>query len=177
MTAEKEIDSKGEKKKSLLAQQQQQQQQPIRNQAPPFMSGGNLSQMDRLKMAQSDSIDARHETIRYSLQSNDYAKQSSSSEHDEFWVLTAAATSEDEHSEGTILATTANDADEKQQLDNPVLSQFMQQQQQCALAQSQFRAQFQQQQLMNFPMMQQQQRDVKSDESSKSFLSMIILIL
>lgn len=62
MTAEKEIDSKGEKKKSLLVglpqnpPQQQQQQQPIRNnsQQAPFMSG-NLSQMDRLKMAQSDA--------------------------------------------------------------------------------------------------------------------------
>lgn len=53
----------------------------------------------------------------------------------------------------------------KQQMDNPVLTQFMAQQQQRA--QSQFRAQFQQQQSMNFAMMQQQQqgRDVKSDES------------
>lgn len=57
MTAEKDYDSKGEKKKSLLAglpqSQQQQQQQPIRNQQPPF--GGSLSQMERLKMAQSDA--------------------------------------------------------------------------------------------------------------------------
>ena len=64
MTAEKEIDSKGEKKKSLLIglpQNPPQQQQPIRNnsQQAPFMGsgvgGGNLSQMDRLKMAQSDA--------------------------------------------------------------------------------------------------------------------------
>lgn len=56
MTAEKENDSKGDKKKILMAQQQApQQSQPIRNiqQQQQFMSG-NLSQLDRMKMAQND---------------------------------------------------------------------------------------------------------------------------
>jgi eukaryotic translation initiation factor 4E transporter len=63
MTAEKENDSKSDKKKSLgMPPQQQQQQQAIRNtqQQPPFMGNfgsngnNNLSQMDRIKMAQAE---------------------------------------------------------------------------------------------------------------------------
>lgn len=59
MTAEKESDaSKNEKKKLLSGMTQSPHQQTsMRNpqqQQPPFMGNNNISQMDRLKMAQSD---------------------------------------------------------------------------------------------------------------------------
>lgn len=61
MTAEKESDASKNEKKKLLAQQQQ--QAAMRNQQPPSqqpqfmgnMGSNNMSQMDRLKMAQNDA--------------------------------------------------------------------------------------------------------------------------
>lgn len=53
----------------------------------------------------------------------------------------------------------------KQQMDNPVLSQFMAQQQRAVQAQSQFRQFPQQQQQMNFPMMQSGRPDKPEEQS------------